>query len=91
MKAVVLKQNRTRFSVVAMSKPDLSDDISKAIDDAKDACEGGTSGECAAAWDNVEELSAEASHQKAKEVKKDPLEEFCEGAPDADECRVYED
>lgn len=22
---------------------------------------------------------------------KDPLEEYCETAPDADECRVYED
>merc|ERR1712054_695633 len=25
------------------------------------------------------------------EVSSDPLEEFCESAPDADECRVYED
>ena len=67
MKAVALKQNRTRFSVVAMAAPDLSGDISKAIDDAKDACEGGTSGECAAAWDNVEELSAEIGRASCRE------------------------
>jgi len=24
-------------------------------------------------------------------VKKDPMEEFCDESPDADECRVYED
>ena len=41
--------------------------------------------------DLSEEISAEASHQKAKEVKKDPMEAFCEEDPAADECRVYED
>ena len=51
----------------------------------------GTTADCAAAWDTVEELSAEAAHQKAKAVKKDPMEEFCDESPDADECRVYED
>merc|ERR1711871_337497 len=53
-------------------------------------CDGGTTADCAAAWDTVE-LSAEAAHQKAKEKKKDPMEEFCDESPDADECRVYED
>jgi len=28
---------------------------------------------------------------KISKVKADPLEEFCEDNPDADECRVYED
>lgn len=65
--------------------------IEAAIKEAQEACEGDNKGECAAAWDNVEELSAEASHKKAKEASKDPLETFCESAPDADECRVYED
>lgn len=37
-----------------------------------------------------EELSAEMAHKISK-VKADPLEEFCESNPDADECRVYED
>jgi len=70
---------------------DLSEEISKSIEEAKEACEDGSAGECAAAWDTVEEISAEASHQKAKEVKKDPMEAFCEEDPAADECRVYED
>lgn len=44
----------------------------------------------AAAWDTVEELSAAASHAKdAAKVNSDPLEQYCETAPDADECRVY--
>ena len=41
----------------------------------------------ASAWDTVEELNAAASHAKAAKV--DPLEQYCEGNPDADECRVY--
>ena len=36
----------------------------------------------AAAWDTVEELSAAASHAKDIAAKKDPLEEYCESAPD---------
>jgi hypothetical protein len=47
----------------------------------------------AAAWDTVEELSAAVSHAKAvaaaDPTSNDPLEKFCESAPDADECRVY--
>jgi hypothetical protein len=42
-------------------------------------------------WDNVEELSAAASHKKAAyqddKVASDPLEAFCDDNPDADECR----
>lgn len=46
----------------------------------------------AAAWDTVEELSAAASHAKeAAKTKSDPLEQYCEGNPDADECRVYDE
>ncbi len=45
----------------------------------------------ATAWDTVEELSAAASHAKDQAKKLDPLEQYCEGNPDADECRVYED
>lgn len=39
--------------------------------------------------DVVEELEAEASHQKAV-PKKDPLEAYCEDSPEADECRTYD-
>lgn len=50
---------------------------------------GKTSKEAAAAWDVVEELEAEASHQKAK-PKQDPLDQYCEDTPEADECRTYD-
>lgn len=39
--------------------------------------------------DAVEELNAEASHQRVKQ-KTDPLEKFCDESPEADECRVYD-
>jgi hypothetical protein len=67
------------------------EEITKAIDSAKETCEDGSAGECAAAWDTVEELSAEAAHKKAKKPPLDPMEEYCAEAPDADECRIYED
>jgi CP12 domain len=70
-------------------------DIKKQIEDelqnARAVCDvtGATSGECAAAWDAVEELQAEASHQR--QVKpKNSLEQFCDDNPDALECRVYD-
>ncbi len=38
----------------------------------------------------VEEVSAAASDKKvAAKENSDPLEQFCEGDPSADECRVY--
>ena len=60
---------------------------------AREVCdiEGAQSGDCAAAWDTVEELQAEASHQKESKPKKNSLEEYCDGNPDAIECRVYDD
>mmetsp|Transcript_22534 Transcript_22534/g.62520 ORF Transcript_22534/g.62520 Transcript_22534/m.62520 type:complete len:113 (-) Transcript_22534:278-616(-) len=76
----------TRFVVRAEPSP-----IETAIEEAKEACEGDNQGECAAAWDEVEELSAAAAHKKASQKSSDPLEEFCDDNPDADECRVYED
>lgn len=53
--------------------------------------QGATSGECAAAWDAVEELQAAASHDRQKEKPKNSLEKYCDANPDADECRLYED
>ena len=50
---------------------------------------GKNSKEAALAWDVVEELEAKASDMKKAPV--DPLEEFCEDVPEADECRTYED
>ncbi len=46
----------------------LEEEIEKAIAHAREEChnKGNTSQECAVAWDVVEELQAEAAHQKAE-------------------------
>ncbi|WIA11919.1 hypothetical protein OEZ86_002904 [Tetradesmus obliquus] len=77
--------------VVVRSTPEPAA-VETAIKEAEDKCASGTSGECAAAWDNVEEISAAISHKKvADAANSDPLEQFCDDNPDADECRVYDD
>ena len=71
---------------------DLNTAIEKEREAARAACDvsGGNSKECAAAWDAVEEMQAEASHQK--QVKpKNSFEVYCDDNPDAAECRIYED
>ena len=72
---------------------DIQAEIQKEREQAREVCstEGATSGECAAAWDAVEELQAEASHQKQNQPVKNSLEQYCDDNPDALECRVYED
>ncbi len=47
--------------------------------------------ECAVAWDTVEELQAEAAHQREQAKPKSSLEQYCDANPDAVECRVYDD
>ena len=71
----------------------IEDEIEVAREDARTICaaKGGTSPECAAAWDVVEELQAEAAHQKVKKQGQDSLQVYCEANPDASECRIYED
>ncbi len=39
--------------------------LEKAIEEARKQCDEATAGECAAAWDTVEELSAAIAHKKA--------------------------
>lgn len=70
----------------------IQDQIEKEREQARAVCDikGAASGECAAAWDAVEELQAEAAHQKQHKPK-NSLERYCEENPDADECRLYED
>lgn len=70
----------------------IQEKIQDEIQEAREACDvnGTGSKECAAAWDAVEELQAEASHQK-QEKGKNSLEIFCDDNPDAVECRIYED
>ena len=72
---------------------DIQEQIQRERESAREVCStsGADSGECAAAWDTVEELSAEASHRKQKAPKKSSLEQYCDENPDALECRVYED
>lgn len=70
----------------------IREQIEQEIEQARAVCDvkGGSSSECAAAWDAVEELQAEASHQK--QVKpKNSLEKYCDDNPDAAECRVYDE
>ncbi len=72
---------------------DIQEKIEQELEQARTVCDikGAQSGDCAAAWDAVEELQAEASHQRQKGQKKNSLELYCEANPDADECRVYDE
>ena len=71
----------------------IQEQIEKEREQARAACDvsGANSGECAAAWDAVEELQAEASHQRQNQPPKSSLEIYCDDNPEAAECRVYED
>ncbi|MBV6621599.1 MAG: Calvin cycle protein CP12 [Rivularia sp. (in: Bacteria)] len=71
---------------------DIKDKIQEELKEARTVCDtsGSNSAECAAAWDAVEELQAEASHQRQSKPK-NSLEKYCDENPDADECRVYDD
>jgi uncharacterized protein YgiB involved in biofilm formation len=75
-----------------MTSNDIQDRIAKELEEARATCDatGSNSAECAAAWDAVEELQAEASHRKQSKPK-NSLEQYCDANPDADECRLYED
>lgn len=70
----------------------LEAEIEKARDNARAVCaeKGATAPECAAAWDIVEELQAEAAHQRAKKPEKTYFEEYCQENPDAFEARMYD-
>lgn len=70
---------------------DIQQKIEEELEQARAVCDvkGGSSPECAAAWDAVEELQAEASHQRQHKPK-NSLEQYCDANPDALECRVYD-
>merc|ERR1712037_118309 len=88
--ARVARVSRRSLTLRAKAQ-DMSDALEEAINEAKETCEEDPKkADCAVAWDNVEEISAEISHKKAAK-KNDPLEDFCDDNPEADECRVYED
>ena len=70
----------------------FEDKIQEAIETARAICaeKGSTSPECAAAWDAVEEMQAEAAHQRDRKVDKTAFEEYCEDYPEAVEARIYD-
>ncbi len=76
-----------------MSNVKIEEKIEQELEAAREVCDvsGATSGACAAAWDAVEELQAEASHQRQQEPKKNSLQQYCDDNPEAAECRLYED
>jgi hypothetical protein len=71
----------------------IQQEIEKELANARAVCgtEGSSAADCAAAWDAVEELQAEAAHQRQSHPQKTSLEKYCEDNPDAAECRLYED
>ncbi|XP_020227965.1 calvin cycle protein CP12-2, chloroplastic [Cajanus cajan] len=74
-----------------MATPEkISSKVEESIKSAEEACAGGADAECAAAWDEVEELSAAASHARDKQKQSDPLENYCKDNPETDECRTYD-
>jgi hypothetical protein len=74
-----------------MSNTELKEMIAEERDNARSVCDisGANSPECAAAWDAVEELQAEASH-KSQVKPKTNFENYCSENPDAIECRIHE-
>lgn len=72
----------------------LEQRIQVAIEQARAICaeKGATSSDCAVAWDVVEELQAEAAHQRDDKtfVGKTAFELYCEENPDALEARIYD-
>lgn len=79
------------FRPVLAAPDSISEKVEESIKNAEEACAGDPAGgECVAAWDEVEELSAAASHSRDKKKESDPLENYCKDNPEADECRTYD-
>eukprot|EP01025_Chloroclados_australasicus_P019261 TRINITY_DN2047_c0_g1_i1.p2 TRINITY_DN2047_c0_g1~~TRINITY_DN2047_c0_g1_i1.p2 ORF type:complete len:119 (-),score=14.04 TRINITY_DN2047_c0_g1_i1:250-606(-) len=87
---MTLSGRQLKLTLVTKAEP-TKEQIETAIKQAEEACESGSTEECATSWDTVEELSAAAADKKLQGGSKDPLEEFCKDNPETDECRVYED
>lgn len=77
--------------VCAAPDSSLSEKVADSVKNAEETCASDpASGECVAAWDEVEELSAAASHARDKKKDSDPLEEYCKDNPESEECRTYD-
>ncbi|WP_427160021.1 Calvin cycle protein CP12 [Aliinostoc sp. HNIBRCY26] len=74
------------------SNTTLEKAILTAIAEARLTCEqnGENSPNCAVAWDIVEELQAEKSHQEQAQKYRTSLDDYCEMHPDALECLIYD-
>ena len=71
---------------------DIQEKITKEIQEAREVCSTDDPKACAAAWDAVEELQAEAAHQRDKATEENTnFDKYCADNPDAVECRIYED
>ncbi|XP_047313146.1 calvin cycle protein CP12-1, chloroplastic-like [Impatiens glandulifera] len=87
------QSGRLSYVTAAAAADILSEKVEKSVVEAKEVCsDDPESGECVAAWDEVEELSAAASHarDREKETSSDPLEIYCKDNPETDECRIYD-
>ncbi|PZV28059.1 MAG: hypothetical protein DCF12_01460 [Snowella sp.] len=71
----------------------IQEKIEQELAHAREVCsvDGASPGECAAAWDAVEELQAEAAHQREGTPAPNSLQQYCDENPDAAECRIYDD
>jgi hypothetical protein len=77
---------------MSVDSKEFHDKLEKARADARAICaeKGESSSECAAAWDVVEEMQAEVSHQH-QAPEKSSFDKYLEENPDAPEARIYED
>ncbi|OAY48758.1 calvin cycle protein CP12-2, chloroplastic [Manihot esculenta] len=90
-RAYRLGSGRMQMGAVRAAPDSISEKVEESIKSAEEACAGDpASGECVAAWDEVEELSAAASHARDKQKQSDPLENYCKDNPETDECRTYD-
>ncbi|MBD2138305.1 Calvin cycle protein CP12 [Anabaena sp. FACHB-1237] len=82
----------TNTNIQEKETTNIEEKIQEEVEQARTICDinGSNSPECAAAWDAVEELQAEASHQR-QEKPKSNFERYCDDNPEADECRLYDD
>ncbi|CAH9082590.1 unnamed protein product [Cuscuta epithymum] len=64
---------RVRVRPVAAASDGLSEKVAESVKNAEETCAGDPeSGECVAAWDEVEELSAAASHARERQKANNP-------------------
>lgn len=83
-----------KYKGTQLREKKLSEMIESKVMEAKKACDGDHDGsdECKVAWDEVEEVSQAKAHLRSKlERQEDPLESYCHGNPETDECLVYDD